>query len=236
MHMIEVIVQNGKEAVEAERLGVDQLELVASIKEGGLTPSYGTIKQVLNSVSIPVHIMIRPHSYHYVYNRTDLQIIKEDIYNILELGGRHIVFGALEEDGIVNVNLLEQVLAISSELKVTFHRAFDEVPSLIDAYHTLTNYKGHITSILTSGGKSNCTLGKENLRQLVKCERLLKGPSIKPGAGLNVGNISDIAQTVQATCYHFGRAVRVNQSFAQPIDSIAVKQFIHILRKDLKHI
>lgn len=70
--LIEVIVQNDEEAIEAEKLGADRLELVAAIQEGGLTPSYGTIKQVLHSVRIPVSIMIRPHSYHYVYNQTDL--------------------------------------------------------------------------------------------------------------------------------------------------------------------
>ncbi|EGA91383.1 copper homeostasis protein [Planococcus donghaensis MPA1U2] len=52
--MIEVIVQNEQEAVEAEKLGAGRLELVSSINEGGLTPSFETIKQVLNSVAIPV--------------------------------------------------------------------------------------------------------------------------------------------------------------------------------------
>src|SRR5690625_6277346 len=84
---IEVIVQNGAEAIAAERLGADRLELVSAIQEGGLTPSYGTIKQVLESVSIPVYIMVRPHSYHYDYQENEMQFINDDVKNIMKLGG-----------------------------------------------------------------------------------------------------------------------------------------------------
>src|SRR5699024_10541551 len=227
--LIEVIVQNDEEAIEAEKLGADRLELVAAIQEGGLTPSYGTIKQVLHSVRIPVSIMIRPHSYHYVYNQTDLQIILEDIYQVLELGGNQIVFGALNEDGTVNETMVEHILSISPDLRMTFHRAFDEVLSLTDAYKTLTNYKEQVTYILTSGGKSSCVAGSKKLQQLVKIEQLLQGPNIMPGAGLNAKNINDITQKVQATYYHRRRAVRKNETFSQPIDSSRMKQLVNLL-------
>src|SRR5690625_5204391 len=119
---IEVIVQNGYEAIEAESLGVDRLALVSAISEGGLTPSYGTIQQVLKSVSIPVYIMIRPHGFHYNYQKGDLEIIYEDIRKIVDLGGNKIVMGALNEDHTIDEKVLENVITISPHLEITFHR------------------------------------------------------------------------------------------------------------------
>jgi len=212
---VEVIVQNGAEAMEAERLGADRLELVSAIQEGGLTPSYGTIKQVLESVSIPVYIMVRPHSYHYSYQGSEMQIIQEDVKNILQLGGNKIVFGSLNADLTINEAQLASVINISKDLLITFHRAFDKTPSVINAYRTLTAYHDQVKTILTSGGMSNCLVGKQQLRELVTASRKHTGPQIMPGAGLSVENIEEIHQTVQASHYHFGKAVRVNQSFQE---------------------
>src|SRR5690625_4555703 len=156
---IEVIVQNGHEAIQAEKLGADRLELISAMQEGGLTPSYGTIKQVLQSVSIPVHVMIRPHSYHYFYGERELEIIREDIKKVLELGGTRIVFGALHENYTINEKVMEEIINISPKLSITFHRAFDEVKSKEDSYRVLANYSKNVKYILTSGGEENCTQG-----------------------------------------------------------------------------
>lgn len=215
---IEVIVQNGEEAIEAEQLGADRLELVSAISEGGLTPSYGTIKQVLKSVSIPVYIMVRPHSYHYNYQKDDLEIIHEDIKNILSLGGTNIVIGALNEDNTVDEKVLESVMGISPNLEITFHRAFDETASLSEAYHTLVNYKEQVKTILTSGGSANCLTGQQKLSELVKEAKSIDGPQIMPGAGLSLHNIHEIHKVVQAKQYHFGKAVRIDQSFTKGFD------------------
>lgn len=71
MSKIEAIVLNEEDAKTAEAYGADRLELVSAIAEGGLTPSYGTIKQVVKSVQIPVMVMVRPHSYHYNYQQSE---------------------------------------------------------------------------------------------------------------------------------------------------------------------
>ena len=72
--LVEVIVQNAEDAIQAERFGADRLELVSAMSEGGLTPSYGAVKGVLNSTKLPVQIMIRPHSYGFQYSEADWEI------------------------------------------------------------------------------------------------------------------------------------------------------------------
>jgi len=224
--MLEVIVQNGEEAKQAEELGADRLELVAAIQEGGLTPSYGTIKQVLRAVSIPVQVMIRPHSYHYFYKENEIQIIHEDIKKVIDLGGKGIVFGALNEDHTIDVRVLEDVIERFPTIDITFHRAFDKIASQKEAYQTLAAYKDHVKRILTSGGEETCANGTQQLRKLVQMANEMEGPAIMPGAGLNQGNIQSLHEAVRADQYHFGKAVRVNQSFAKGFDA-------HIIR-DIK--
>ncbi|MDL4842101.1 copper homeostasis protein CutC [Aquibacillus rhizosphaerae] len=221
--MIEVIVQNAEEAMEAERLGVDRLELVSAIKEGGLTPSYATIKQVLNSVSIPVQIMIRPHSYNFTYRQGDKEIIYEDIRNVLYLGGKGIVFGALNDDHTIDEETLIEVIEISSELDITFHRAFDEISSQIEGYQLLCKYKEQVKRVLTSGGKRTCEEGKNNLIELIKIANQTDGPSILAGSGLTTNNFLNIHKLVHAYEYHFGSGVRKNQSFRNGFDKEAIR-------------
>ncbi|GAA0443534.1 MAG: copper homeostasis protein CutC [Bacillota bacterium] len=226
---LEVIVNNGIEAIQAEALGADRLELVSAINEGGLTPSYGTIKQVLNSVSIPVQVMIRPHSYHFCYSNNDMEIICADIEQLLDLGGNRIVFGALTEDNKVDTTILEKVITIDSSLDITFHRAFDETASLTDAYRTLNNYK-NVKRVLTSGGAANCDNGKEMLKKLVEMEADLNGPKIMPGSGLTPYNIKEIHDAVQADNYHFGKAVRIDNDFKYGFDKASMEQIKQIVK------
>ncbi|MBY7141582.1 copper homeostasis protein CutC [Virgibacillus sp. NKC19-3] len=216
--IVEVIVQNQTEAIQAEKLGADRLELVSAISEGGLTPSYGTIKQVLPSVSIPVQVMIRPHSKHFSYDKNDFAMMQDDIKAVLELGGTGIVFGALSEDGTVDEYKLKEVIALAPEMDMTFHRAFDEITDQKAAYRTLMRYSDHVKRILTSGGAPNAQAGMKALHELVKLARNTEGPEILPGGGLSLDNIKSVHQIVGAKQYHFGKAVRMHHSFANMFD------------------
>lgn len=226
----EFIIQNGRDAIEAEKYGADRLEFVSAIGEGGLTPSYGTIKQVLESVSIPVYTMVRPHSNNFYYDESDLEIIKEDIKQIIKLGGKNIVVGALNKDNTINEEMLQSIISVAPDTEITFHRAFDETPSVIEAYRTLAKYKDHVKSILTSGGADNCLEGRESLSELVKLSNELNGPKILPGSGMSLENLKEIHSVVNAEQYHFGKAVRIDQSFAKGYDEGIIKK----IKKELQ--
>ncbi|WP_339230381.1 copper homeostasis protein CutC [Oceanobacillus sp. FSL K6-2867] len=221
---LELIVQNKQEAIQAEELGAHRVELVSGMKEGGLTPSYGTIKQVLESVEIPVQIMVRPHSYHFCYTEGDFQVICEDIEMITKLGGNRIVFGALHKNGTVHEEKLLEIIRQFPDIDITFHRAFDEVRSQETAYRTLLKFKKNVKRILTSGREANCDKGKDQLAKLVKLSYEQQGPSIMPGSGLSPENIATINRSVGAEQYHFGSAVRVDGSFAKELSQSAIQR------------
>ncbi|GGH80197.1 copper homeostasis protein [Pullulanibacillus pueri] len=228
--IIEVIVQNSEDAKRAEQAGARRLELVSAISEGGLTPSYGAIKQVIEAVNIPVYVMLRPHSDHFCYRSSDWAIIEEDVMVIRDLGASGIVFGCLNPYQEIDEPGLSHVIDLAGELGITFHRAFDEVENQVKAFETLCHYSESIERVLTSGGAQRAEEGVSQLQQLQLLSRKLSGPEILVGSGLNAHNISGIHQRVKASEYHFGSGVRVHNSFRSPID---VAQ-IQMIRKKLE--
>jgi copper homeostasis protein len=213
MSLIEIIALNEEDAKIAEAYGADRIELVSAIGEGGLTPSYGTIKTVVQSVRIPVMVMVRPHSYSFVYRKNEWNTIREDIKMIQELGAAGIVFGALTEKRAIDFELLATVLKEARGLSVTFHRAIDETNSL-ELYQSLCHSPIHVDRVLTSGGESTAIKGIETLKCMVKeSVQLPSCPIIMPGAGLSLENIGYVHEHLQAAEYHFGSAVRIDGDF-----------------------
>ncbi len=223
MMKIEVITQNAQETIQAERCGVDRVELVSAMEEGGLTPNGHTLQSVLKSTSIPVHIMVRPHSDHFIYGEEEWKTIKQDLSMIDSLGGRKIVFGCLTAEGTIDETLLKKVIANVPTFEITFHRAFDRVSSQIDAYKTLTAYKTYVKRILTSGGKDTSVEAISQLQTLVQLSKTLNGPTILVGSGLTATNIQFIHQHVRATEYHFGSGVRCKGDVKKPLSSEKIK-------------
>ncbi len=226
---MEVIVLNERDAKMAEAYGADRLELVSAIGEGGLTPSYGVIKRIVNCVNIPVMVMIRPHSHSFVYQKEEWEAIREDIKIVRELGAAGIVFGALTEEGSVDFSILEMAVKEAGSMSITFHRAIDESQPL-EIYKSLCNSLLKINQVLTSGGKPNVMEGLNTLRNLV--EDSVNGPEkpvIMPGSGLDINNIEFIHETLQAPYYHFGSGVRTNGDFRHSINGNILQKIKEIV-------
>ncbi|MCC3358617.1 copper homeostasis protein CutC [Bacillus sp. REN16] len=229
MMLIEIIVQHAEDAKIAEEHGANRLELVTAMMEGGLTPSYGVIKDVVQAVSIPVHVMVRPHGYSFTYSEDDKRVILEDVKVCKELGAAGIVFGSLTENGEIDEAFLKKVLKTAGGMKITFHRAIDEANDIIEAYKTLQKYSESIQTVLTSGGAPKALDGVENLKAMLALSSEMQSPAIMLGSGLSPDNISELHEKVHATEYHFGSAVRVNGKFSEPINGNTIKKIREII-------
>ncbi|MFS0824016.1 copper homeostasis protein CutC [Bacillus sp. 1P02SD] len=227
--LIEIIVQHAEDAKLAEEHGANRLELVTAMTEGGLTPSNGIIKDVVQAVTIPVHVMVRPHGYSFTYSEDDKRVILEDVKVCKELGATGIVFGSLTETGEIDEAFLQKVIDAADGMKITFHRAIDEAKDIIAAYKTLQKYSDSIQAVLTSGGAQKALEGVENLKAMLALSREKPSPVIMPGSGLSHNNIVEIHQKLHATEYHFGSAVRINGKFSEPINGNTIKKIREIL-------
>ena len=216
--ILECIVENERDAIQAGQLGINRLELVSAMSEGGLTPSYGTVKRVMEAVKIPVQVMLRPHSYSFEYGELDWMSMKEDLQAFSDLGVKGVVFGCLR-NGEVDQALLERVIKEVPEMDITFHRAFDDLDDQVNGYRVLCQYAQHIRRVLTSGGEGTAYEGRVKLKQLIAMADEYSGPQILVGSGLNTENIEDLHALLQAKEYHFGSGVRKGGSFANGFDN-----------------
>lgn len=207
--MIEIIAATVEDAINIFEGGGDRIELVSALSEGGLTPSYGLIKNVLKCVSIPVNVIIRPHAKSFVYSDWDICSIIEDVEMVKELGANGIVFGTLDENGEIDVNHLEQVLKHTGDLDITFHRAIDDAVDIINSIKILKEYS-QINRVLSSGGSGNIENNTFILRKMI--EESNGNITIMAGGGLNFKNVKTIISSTQVKEIHFGTAVREDNS------------------------
>ena len=197
--LLEIAVFSAEGAIVASDSGADRIELCSGYSEGGLTPSYGTIRFVVEKSKCPVFVMIRPRGGNFFYSSHELEIMKKDILVCKELGANGMVTGTLTTDGLIDEKIISEIVKLSAPLPVTFHRAFDvchEDP--FPAMEKLINCG--VKRILTSGQKSSAPDGTGLISALNKKAdgRII----IMPGAGINPGNISELMKQTNCPEYH----------------------------------
>ena len=214
--ILEVITTSVRDAKLAQEYGANRIELISGITEGGVTPSYGLIEQIVHAVSIPVHVMVRPHANSFCYDKDDLTVMSRDIRQIRELGANGIVMGLLKQDKQIDISALETLLGEAGHLSVTFHRAFDELEDQMAGLKKLAEYPS-VRRILTSGGKANVLDAELEIADLVKASTELS-LNILAGSGLSVDRLDDFIRRTGVQEVHMGTGVRVNHRALEPID------------------
>ena len=181
---LEICACNYQSAVNAQIAGAQRIELCTELAVGGLTPSYGFLKQVIEKLSIPVFVLIRPRSGNFTYTEAEFEIMKNDIQLCKDLGSSGIVTGALNKNNTINIEKTKHLIELSRPLSFTFHRAFDWTPEPFEALNILIDLG--VERILTSGQESSAEKGIELLNQLkVKANNRI---TILPGGGVNFKN------------------------------------------------
>ena len=195
----EACVEGYQEAMLAEKLGADRIELCSHLDNDGLTPERETILDVLSSISIPIKIMIRPRSGNFVYNKKEIYQMEEEISFCKTNGVKEVVFGVLDTQNRIDMDLVKRLTNISYPMRVTFHKAIDCSDNIKEAFEQLIKCKA-VTSVLTSGkGKfvlENRTLIKEII-QLYK-DKI----NIILAGGITNDNLDKIHKTFHCIEYH----------------------------------
>ncbi|CAG9614370.1 Copper homeostasis protein CutC [Bacillus rhizoplanae] len=207
--MLEVIATCLEDAKRIERGGGERIELITAFTEGGLTPSYALIKNVIEAVTIPVHVMIRPHAKSFVYSKEEIELMKEDIRIAKQLGATGVVLGVLNGDNKIDEEKLGQLLEVVDEMNVTFHRAIDEMTDLVGSVKILRKFN-KITHILTSGGQGKI---EDNISVLRGMNQASEGQiQIVVGSGVTKENVQQLLHDTGITQAHVGTAVREGKS------------------------
>ncbi|MBC1342027.1 copper homeostasis protein CutC [Listeria welshimeri] len=216
--MLEVIVQNPRDAYLAEQYGANRMEVVSAISEGGLTPSFGAIKEIVRLSNLPAMMMIRPHSFSFVYDESARIVMERDIAFAKEAGVQGIVYGGITEDGNIDRALLEKVIDWKGDLDLTFHRALEATKDIEASYKVLREYGKDINQLLTSGGTRSALDSLPRLKRWIQDSK--ENPDsfqILVGSGVKPENIATFQATLNHTDYHVGSAAREASDFSKDI-------------------
>lgn len=191
-YSVEVCCYTIEDVRRAKRAGASRVELCADRAAGGTTPSYGMIEHVLATVPIDVAVMIRPRGGDFLYSDDELMIMQRDIGVAGQLGVEGVVFGALDEQGFLDVPKMKALIdtAKQDDLMVTCHRAFDKAQ---DPHRTLEDLINlGVDRLLTSGQRPTATQGLSLLQELLEIagEQLV----IMVGGGVRGSNIEVILE------------------------------------------
>lgn len=191
MTKIEICCDSINSLKKSVDMGVSRIELCSELSVGGLTPSYGFIKEALKySKDIPIRVLIRPRAGDFHYNNFDIEIMKNDIYEVKKLGVEGVVLGIVDNKGELPITKIADIVDSANGLSMTFHRAFD----------LLKNPKIQIDNIIELGFDTILSSGKQEkaIDGLIYLNRLKKYADNKifvmPGAGINHKNTAKFIQ------------------------------------------
>lgn len=181
---IEVCVDRLQDAVDSLAAGATRIEMNYALELSGLTPSPGSCQWLKANCDAPVVAMLRPHNRGFLYTAAEQSMLLRDCETLLATGIDGVVFGALTEKGLLDMNLIGQVARMVGDREMIVHRAFDELPDQRVGLQQLIECG--VDRVLTSGGAATAEAGVDRLRELVD---LSAGRiEILPGGGITAGN------------------------------------------------
>ena len=182
------------EALEAQKLGAERVELCDNLTEGGTTPSYGTIKMVVEKLNIPAFVIIIPRGGDFYYTPEEIEIMKEDI----KICKEWVVIGALNRDNTINYDAIKDMIDLAKPMSITFHKAIDELENPVTEVKKLANLG--VNRILTSGTKETALEGKNILREMIK--EAGEDTIIIVAGKVTKDNLNEISNLIPAKEYH----------------------------------
>ena len=162
----EACVDNIQDAINAFKKGADRIEFCSNLDEDGLTPSNYDLISLKKSISIPVRIMVRPHSNSFNYNDDDLIQMKETIKFCKNQKFDGVVFGCLDDDNELDLNKIKYLADLAKPLNVIIHKAIDLTSSPLNSLKKLLDID-NVNGVLSSGGFETAELGTEVLKKMI---------------------------------------------------------------------
>ena len=199
----EVCVDNIDDAVKAFNKGVDRIEFCSNLNEDGLTPNFNDLKEIKSLVSIPIRVMIRPHSKSFEYNDNDIAKMTGSIKFCKKENFDGVVLGCLNEHNELDIEKINYLAQIAKPLNVIVHKAIDLTNSPVESLKNLLELN-IINGVLSSGGCQKAELGMSILKNMVDISP--KDFEIISAGKITDQNINFLHEKIQGQYYH-GRKI-----------------------------
>ena len=197
--ILEACVETIQQGLLAEKNHADRIELCHRLDLGGVTPDHELIRTAVNTIKIPLKILIRPRGGDFIYSDSEVDRMKSDIKYCKSIGVEEVVLGVLNKNGEVDNRLTQMLANLASPMKVTFHKAIDSVNNFMSSLKTLSTME-NIDSVLTSGTKENALAGKEYIK--LASEEFSGALNIIAAGSITNANLKEIHSELNMKEYH----------------------------------
>jgi copper homeostasis protein len=217
--LLEVIVQTAADAREATRGGADRLEVVREIRAGGLTPPLSLVREIASETPLPLRVIVREND-GYDLRPGELAALREAAAAFADAGVDGLVIGFARDRALALADVTS-VLEAAPGVRVTFHRAFDQLidpARAIDEIATLPQ----VDRILTNAGGGTPASRCARLSEYVA--RARGRLEILAGGGVTEAALALFAETRCVREAHVGRAARDGDTLDGPVSAARVRR------------
>ena len=194
---LEICTFNLTDTKVASNHKISRIELCEKKDLGGITPRRELIKESLQ-LGTPIHPIIRPRGGDFNYSSREFDIMLDDVSFCRDNRCSGIVFGFLNKKNDVDISLCREIIKVSGNMSLTFHRAFDKTRNPFESMEKIIDLG--FDRILTSGQKSDAINGLRLINALT--EKSNGRISIMPGAGVRSSNIDILFDNKKISEFH----------------------------------
>jgi copper homeostasis protein len=197
--VLEVGVTGVEEALRAQMLGADRLELCSGLEVGGLTPSPGTFLAVREAIRLPVYVLLRPRTGGFAYSDSQFETMRRDAEWFLRNGANGIVFGVLGGSAANEIDRrrCRQLVELAGG-RAVFHRAFDFLREPLVRLEELADLG--FQRVQTSGGSATAEGGSGRLAAWIAHAGWQI--EIMPAGGITPAVVAQLLRETQADQVH----------------------------------
>ena len=194
---LEICTFNLTDTKVASNHKISRIELCEKKDLGGITPRRELIKESLQ-LGTPIHPIIRPRGGDFNYSSREFDIMLDDVSFCRDNRCSGIVFGFLNKKNDVDISFCREIIKVSGNMSLTFHRAFDKTRNPFESMEKIIDLG--FDRILTSGQKSDAVSGLRLINALT--EKSNGRISIMPGAGVRSSNIDILLDNKKISEFH----------------------------------
>jgi copper homeostasis protein len=206
--LLEVVALHPADAEAAEAGGADRVELVGSMRHGGLSCETATVSGVTRSTGLPVRVMLRL-SEGFSTTGGELARLIGLAGDYLAAGADGVVFGFLNADLEIDVPVCEAVIDGLDGAPWTFHRAVDHALDSDRAWRHLCELDG-LDAVLTAGSALGVAYGIDDLT--ARAADPAVADLVMAGGGLDPEHVPWLVRA-GVRAFHLGSAVRPDRSW-----------------------
>lgn len=228
--LLELCVETLLAAQAAEQGGADRIELCDRLDIGGVTPGEQLINDTIQTLSIPIHVLIRPRGGDFAYSAAEFDQMKLQVNRIKQLGAAGVALGVLLPDGRVDEVRSRELVELARPMRVTFHRAFDRTPDMGEALEAVI--RTGVDSLLTSGGAPNVLAGAKQLKMLVN--QAGGRIQIMAGGGLKLASMVEVLEQTGLRSLHGSLTRKAGERFPKSVITDLTNGQAAILEDDVR--